>query len=140
MKPGNESKPSTRWAIAPPWLAARAPLPGRLSPGAPVVEARPVRDAPAVGCGTSSTSAALIELLRRDIEHENRWVALRHFLMARACGVSLPADLRQRCEPLLQECPPKALSRIERGVEAWVRMTRKQGPVAEQRLVEPARG
>jgi hypothetical protein len=120
MIKGSSHAPATRWVIPPPWSSSPVPPETIEAPptDAPVPARRTAkRDRP------STTAAVLLELLQRDLRFGYRWVALRHFLMVRACGVQLPADLREQCERLLLECPVSSQERVARSVEWWICMT-----------------
>ena len=110
-------QPATRWAFPPPFenrtecarrsaqaaarrLAARRSLPG------------------------SGDHAPLLALLIADLCQGHFHVAVRHFLMLRACGAKLPALIERSCEELLQACPVGRRTKITRDVENWLAMVR----------------
>lgn len=93
--------PRTRWAVPPPWAGDAAQS-----------AARP-------DSRWSSSAAVLCTLLRQDLARGHTRVALRHFMMTQACGLSLPPELRECCELLLERCPPGARQVIAEQVRRW---------------------
>ena len=100
-------QPATRWAFpAPAAIAAD----GDCSAWAP---AQPSSD---------STPDVLMRLLMADLRRRHFNVAMRHFLMLKASGASVPVMVERRCEELLQNCPTSRRNRITRDVSRWARM------------------
>ena len=98
-------QPATRWAF-------------------PVRCANPADDRRSVGAQPSSdcTAEVLLGLLMADLRRGHINVAMRHFLMLKASGASVPVTIEGRCEDLLQACPTARRNQIARDVAKWARM------------------
>jgi hypothetical protein len=76
-----------------------------------------------------STAAVLQDLLAKDLRRGHRRLALRHFLMLRACGVCPSPQLQEECEQLLGACPEETRRRIAAGVDGWTQMVHSRPPI-----------
>jgi hypothetical protein len=92
-----EPVPKTRWAF-------------------PVVLQRPTPAQP------NGRREALLLLLAGDLRRGHSYVAIRHFLMMQALGLSAPEAIESQCIELLEKCPSSRRKRISRSVEAWLAM------------------
>jgi hypothetical protein len=101
-------RPATRWVVLPSFERLCAERDGF---------AAPASSAPA-----AAAASELPTLLARDLRRGHVNLAIRHFLMARACGSGVPPGLQRDCEALLRACPSTRRRRIARDVENWVRM------------------
>jgi hypothetical protein len=99
-------RPATRWVVVPSFERLCAERGGL---------AAPASSAPAA-------ASELPALVARDLRRGHVNLAIRHFLMARARGSSVPPGVQRDCEALLQACPSPRRRRIARDVENWVRM------------------
>lgn len=112
-------RPSTRWVVPPPWLASEAGAPPASPKAKDAQKPRPRLD--------RCTGSVLVELLQRDLWLGHHRVAVRHFLMARACGMPMPVAMQERCEQLLQVCPREVREGIEQAVRSWAEMMPSRG-------------
>ena len=100
-------QPATRWALPEPSAIVAD---GDRSAWVP---AQPPSD---------STVDVLMRLLMADLRRRHFNVAMRHFLMLKASGASVPVMIERRCEELLQNCPTSRRNRITRDIARWARM------------------
>jgi hypothetical protein len=108
--------PATRWAVPPPWTPAPVAVPP--VPRPKIAAKRASKCFSADQC----TGTVLLGLLERDLVLGNHRVALRHFLMAQACGMQPPRSVQKRCEELLRTTSQQTRDRIECSVNAWAKM------------------
>lgn len=67
------------------------------------------------------SSHAIREMLVRDLQLGNTYVAIRHYLMLISCGGHLPDAVRSRCEDLVKGCQKDRLHQITVHVQDWRR-------------------
>ena len=103
-------RPATRWVVLPSFERLCAERDGLKPPG--------------LGAEAPAAASELPTLVARDLRRGHVNLAIRHFLMARACGSGVPPGMARRCEVLLQACPSARRHRIARDVDNWVRMVR----------------
>jgi hypothetical protein len=99
-------KPATRWVMLPSFERLLEERDG-LAPPQSV---------------SAAEASALPALVARDLHRGHVNLAIRHFLMARACGNGVPRGVERHCEALLEACPGPRRHRIARDVDNWVRM------------------
>lgn len=122
------ARPATRWCAPYPFGSGAG-----AASGSPAGETAAPAMAPA-------TCEVLLQQLAEDLDH-GRWrVAIRRFLMLRACGRGVPLRLRRRCELHIERCPPPVLRRIAADVQAWSHMLAPPYAVRSRHASSSARG
>jgi hypothetical protein len=65
---------------------------------------------------------SLFELLIGDLGKGHYHLAIRHFLMLKGCGATLPTAIERRCEQLMRTSPASRRHKIESDVRRWLDM------------------
>ena len=107
-------QPATRWVVLPSFERLCAERDGLVAPAS----------------AAPAAASELPTLVARDLHRGHVNLAIRHLLMARACGSGVPPGMALRCENLLQACPSARRHRIARDVDNWVRMVRESSSPA----------
>ena len=81
---------------------------------------KPSRPVPSV---TADALDSLTTLLIHDLNRGHYHVAIRHFLMLKASGGTVPALIERSCEQLMRECPASRREKIVVDVARWLDMT-----------------